>query len=113
MAAQDDIRRLALGLPEANEQDHHGIPSFRVNGKIFCTIHQDQPRMMLKLAPEDQHNLCAGRAGTIEPVPGYWGRKGSTFVYYEQVELEELAQLIRLAWAGVAPKRLAKAQGDA
>lgn len=53
------------------------------------------------------------RAGTIEPVPGYWGRKGSTFVYYDLVELEELAQLIRLAWAGVAPKRLAKAQGDA
>ena len=34
----DDARRLALALPEAVEQDHHGRPSFRVAGKIFATI---------------------------------------------------------------------------
>ena len=34
----DDARRLALSLPEAVEQDHHGRPSFRVNGKIFATL---------------------------------------------------------------------------
>ena len=31
-------RKLALALPEAVEQDHHGRPSFRVNGKIFATL---------------------------------------------------------------------------
>lgn len=113
MATQDDIRRLALALPEAIEADHHGIPSFRVNGKIFCTIHQDQPRLMVKLAPEDQRNLAEGEPEIIQPVPGYWGRKGSTFVYYAQVDPERLSGLLRLAWSGVAPKRLSKAQGDA
>ncbi|MEJ0066142.1 MAG: MmcQ/YjbR family DNA-binding protein [Caulobacteraceae bacterium] len=39
MASPDDIRRLALALPEAVEADHHGMPSFRVRGKIFSTIH--------------------------------------------------------------------------
>ena len=34
----DDLRRLALALPEATEQDHHGKPSFRVGGKIFATL---------------------------------------------------------------------------
>lgn len=34
----DDARRLALSLPDAVEQGHHGRPSFRVNGKIFATL---------------------------------------------------------------------------
>jgi hypothetical protein len=106
---RDDIRRLALALPEAEEADHHGIPSFRVAGKIFLTIHIEHPRMMVKLAPEDQHNLSAAHSGVVEPVPGYWGRKGSTFVFFERAD-EALAKLaLDLAWCNVAPKRLLKA----
>ena len=37
MISLEDARRLALALPEAVEQDHHGRPSFRVAGKIFAT----------------------------------------------------------------------------
>jgi hypothetical protein len=37
MVSRDVARHLALGLPEAVEQDHHGRPSFRVGGKIFAT----------------------------------------------------------------------------
>lgn len=34
----NDARRLALGLPDTTEQDHHGRPSFRVKGRIFATL---------------------------------------------------------------------------
>jgi hypothetical protein len=106
---QDLIRRLALELPETVEADHHGMASFRVAGKIVCTIHNDQPRMMVKLDAEDQHNLAAAHPGVVEPVPGYWGRKGSTFVRYEQADEALLRMLLWMAWTNVAPKRLVKA----
>src|ERR1700692_3043981 len=82
----DDIRRLALALPEAVEADHHGLPSFRVVGKIFCTLREDRPRMMVKLTAEHQHNFTQAHPGAIEPVPGYWGRKGSTYVDYGDLD---------------------------
>jgi hypothetical protein len=104
MASPDDIRRLALALPEAVEADHHGMPSFRVRGKIFSTLHQAHPRMMVKLDPEDQFNLAQAHPGVVEPVPGYWGRKGSTFVWYEKADDALIATLLQMAHAGVAPK---------
>ena len=104
MLTPDDIRAAALALPEAYEAPHFDMPSFRVGKKIFCTIHQDHPRIMLKLDPEDQHNLSDGE--TIAPVPGYWGKNGSTFVWYETLEPARLPDLMRMAWATVAPKRL-------
>jgi len=104
---RDDIRRLALALPEADEADHHGIPSFRVAGeKIFCTVHLEQPRLMVKLEPEDQRNLADAHPGVVEPVPGYWGRKGSTFVWFERADEALVATLLGMAWGNVAPARL-------
>jgi hypothetical protein len=108
MATPDDIRRLALALPEAVEADHHGMPSFRVRGKIFSTLHLAHPRIMVKLDPEDQFNLAQAHPGVIEPVPGYWGRKGSTFVWYEKADEGLVAMLLAMAHAGVAPRKPAK-----
>ena len=101
---QGDIRRLALALPEAAEADHFGMPSFRVRGKIFCTLHQDQPRMMVKLDPEDQINLAEAHAGVVEAVTGYWGRKGSTFVWYEKADEALISMLLQTAHAGASAK---------
>lgn len=97
---------MALALPEAVEMDHYGFPSFRVGGKIFATLRHQPALLMVKLDPEDQRNLAEGHSGIITPVPGYWGRKGSTFVDYLAADQELLRSLLRLAWAGVAPKRL-------
>jgi hypothetical protein len=103
-----DIRAMALALPEAVEADHHGSPSFRVAGKIFCTLREDRPRLMVKLAPEHQHNFVESYADAIEPVPGYWGRKGSTFVDFSMLDRSLVAMLLELAWSGVAPRRLSR-----
>ena len=65
MLTRDDVRRIALAQPEAYEADHFGMPSFRVGKKIFCTVHQDHPRAMLKLHPEDQRNLAEGLPGNV------------------------------------------------
>ncbi len=108
MLSQDEVRQMALALEGAVEMDHHGFPSFRVGGKIFCTLRGDPPRLMVKLDPEDQHNLCEAYPGVIAPVPGYWGRKGATFVSYDKIDEALAATLLNMAWSGKAPKRRSK-----
>jgi hypothetical protein len=62
---------------------------------------------MVKLDPEDQFNLATAHPGIVEPVPGYWGLKGSTFVWYEKAEVALVATLLAMAHARIAPKSLA------
>jgi hypothetical protein len=106
MLTYADVLRLALALPETHEAPHFDLNSVRVNKKIFCTLDADSPCIMLKFDPEDQKNLVADDPAAIQPVPGYWGQKGSTYVHFAGFEEARLAALIRLAWATVAPKRL-------
>ena len=65
-----------------------------------------------ELDPEDQHNLVEGRPGVVEPIFGKGNRAlnaarmGWTFVSHDLCDEDEMANLLRLAWSGVAPKRL-------
>lgn len=108
----EDVRRLALALPGVAEMDHHGAPSFRVGGKIFSTVRPDGSRLMVKLGPEDQENLCEAHPDAITPVPGYWGRKGATYVALDHVDAGLAQMLLALAWQGVAPTKLRPGPGN-
>lgn len=104
MMTPDDVRRLALALPEAQEGDDHGKPAFLVGKKIFCTL--GEASAVVRLSPEDQHNLL--EPDVVEAIAGYWGRKGWTEVRFAQVDAARLGLLLRLSWDGVAPKRIAR-----
>ncbi len=103
------VREFALSFPEAYEQEHFEIPSFRVNKKIFATIWEKENRVMVKLSPEDQSVFCAMDGKSFSPVPGGWGAKGATFVDLSLVGKEIFQDAMTTAFCGVAPKKLAAA----
>ncbi|HEY5070446.1 MAG TPA: MmcQ/YjbR family DNA-binding protein [Caulobacteraceae bacterium] len=111
MATLDEVRLIALSLPETTQSDHFNAPSFRVNKKIFAVL-REPGRMTIKLDLEDQHNLVQGHPGVIEPVSGKGvrvasaARAGWTSVRYGLCDEGQIAELLRLAWSSVAPKRL-------
>jgi hypothetical protein len=111
MIGPEDVRRLALALPEAHEEPHFDSTSFRVKGKIFATMDPAfaDGSFVLKLDPEDQHNLVEGHSGRVAPVDGYWGRSGWTRVRARDLSADDLAGFLQMAWSNVAPKKLAKA----
>jgi hypothetical protein len=103
----DDLRALALALPEAEEADHFGRPSFRVRGKIFVTVHEDGAGANLKLPREEHEALVDSRPEVFGTVT--WGQLIRTSVVLGEVDPGELAELLEEAWRQVAPKRVVAA----
>lgn len=106
MVKAEQMRKLALSLPEAEEKSHFEQPDFRVRNKIFAGLSPDGKRGTLKLSPEAQAMLLEARPGVFSPAAGAWGRKGWTHVELSKALLPELKELLNEAWALVAPKRL-------
>ncbi|MDO9335432.1 MAG: MmcQ/YjbR family DNA-binding protein [Caulobacter sp.] len=102
----DDIRALALSLPLAEEQPHFDRASFRVKGRIFATLPPGAEQVVLKLPAEIKESLRQSDPDAIVPLPGGWDRGGWTLIAIGRMEDEMLADLIRLAWRQVAPKKL-------
>lgn len=104
----EEVRKLALSFPETYEQEHFGIPSFRVRNKIFSTLRETENRVMVKLSPEDQSVFCAIDSAHFQPVPGGWGAKGATLVDLETVGSEIFCDALTTAFRLAAPKSLSR-----
>jgi hypothetical protein len=105
--AREEVRALALALPQAIEMDHRRAPSYRVNGRIFCMIRPGEPYVVLKLDREDQLNMFEAHPGVVTPGKHY-AHHGWTYLWLEGADAGLAATLLRLAWRHVAPRRLAR-----
>ena len=104
-------RRLCLALPEVEEKEAWGSPTFRVKGKMFAMYlnnHHGDGRIALWLkAPPGVQQMLAAAAPDKFFVPPYQGPFGWIGVHLDHTEDAEVTAHIRQAYLMVAPKKLA------
>ena len=104
MSAQR-FRIIALALPEVVEGSHQGHADFRVGKRIFATLgYPDENWGMVKLTPEQQSVLVEAEPEIFRPVPGGWGKNGSTNVRLAKADQKTLQSALKMAWQNIAPK---------
>jgi hypothetical protein len=92
----DEARAIALSMPDAIEQDHHGRPSFRVRGKIFATL-WDEDRMNVMLGEGGIRTAVADAPETCIEV--WWGKRlAAVGVSLSRVGRTLLTELLTDAW---------------
>ena len=74
-----------------------GHPDFRVNGRIFATIHPDPAYGMVKLTPDQQQEFIRDHPAVFAPENGAWGRAGCTRVRFDAADEEMLGAALTLA----------------
>ena len=94
-----DFKRIALSLDGAEEGSHMGATDFRVGGRIFATLaSQSQGYGNLMLTVEQQTAFVAEEPEVFLPIPGGWGRMGSTHIRLAAANEDLLAGSLCTAW---------------
>ena len=101
---ENDFRRMALGMEGAAEGAHTGHPDFRVNNRIFATLHDDRAFGMVALTSDQQEQVMRAHPEAFAPESGAWGRAGSTSVRLASVHEETLGEAVTLAWQNTVSK---------
>jgi hypothetical protein len=103
----DDVRRIAMALPEAEERVTWDVDiTFRVRDKIFAMAGPDGSHVSIKASPDRQAELVDLDPETFTP-SAYVGRFGWVTVDLARVDEPMLEDLLRDAWRRTAPKKLA------
>lgn len=104
----DEFREIALSFPETEEKSHMNHPDFRVGGKIFATLNEDQTSGMAKLTPEQQQNYLRIESSSFSPASGAWGTRGATMIALAYADEGAVREALRDAWRNTAPEKLLK-----
>lgn len=127
MAGWDDVRRIALALPQTSERTSHGNASWRVRDKLFVwerPLRLADLRALGDAAPAGpilgarvehvgaKEALLADDPGVYFTTPHFEGYP-AILVRLEEIVPEDLKEVIVEAWLVQAPKRLAKEYVDA
>ena len=107
----DDVRSLALSLPEADEQPHFDSASFRVRGHIFVTLPADGDCAHVFVEEDDVHAAVTEQPSFCAEL--WWGKKLSGVrIQLAEADPVLVHELIVDAWRRKAPLRLAATLDD-
>jgi hypothetical protein len=126
MATWDDVRRLALGMPEATEVVSRGLNQWRVKDKLFVwerPLRRSDLAALGDAAPDGpilgarvehlvaKEAVIAGDPDVFFTTPHFDGYP-AVLVRLERIALDDLDEVVVEAWLARAPKRLVKAYLD-
>jgi len=127
VAGWDDVRRIALALPETSERTSRDNASWRVRDKLFVWERPLRPadlRALGDAAPSGpilaarvehlgaKEALLADDLGVYFTTPHFDGYR-AILVRLEEIGIDELEEVIVEAWLAQAPRRLAKEYAEA
>jgi hypothetical protein len=122
MASWEDVRRIALALPEASERPLHGLASWRVRDKLFVwerPLRASEISALGDGAPDGpilgarvehlgaKEALLADDPRVYFTTPHFDGYP-AILARLERIDARELEELVVEAWLCRAPKRLAQ-----
>jgi hypothetical protein len=122
MASWDDVRRLALALPETNEQTRREHAQWRVRDKLFVwerPLRRSDLEALGDTAPKGailgarvEHEVAKQALLADDPevfftTPHFDGYP-AILVQLEKIKVKDLEEVIVEAWLVRAPKRLAR-----
>ncbi|MFI9203243.1 MmcQ/YjbR family DNA-binding protein [Streptomyces sp. NPDC053048] len=109
MINADDVRRIALSLPETVEKEAWSMPTFRVAGKMYITIPDDETSFAVRCPKHERAELIAAEPEKFWVPPH---EESSAWVRVRLAALEDLQELHDIlvdSWRQAAPERLADA----
>jgi hypothetical protein len=122
VAGWDDVRRVALALPQASERSHRGAAQWRVAEKLFVWERPLRPKEAAELGEQAPRGpILAARvehlgakealiadASEVYFTTSHFHGYPAVLVRLQRIDASELEELIVEAWLARAPKRVAK-----
>jgi hypothetical protein len=127
VAGWDDVRRIALALPEASERSSRGRLQWRVKDKLFVwerPLRAGEIEALGGSVPDGpilgarvehlgaKEALLADASGTFFTTPHFDGYP-AILVRLEEIAADDLEEVVVEAWLARAPPRLARQYLDA
>jgi hypothetical protein len=106
------VRHLTESLPGVEEGTSYGTPSWKVRGKFFARLRDDDTVLVAKVDKGEKRLLMEAEPDVFFETPHYQGY-GYVLVRLANIDADELAEVIEDAWRLAAPRTLVRERDQA
>jgi hypothetical protein len=109
VATHEDVRRIALSLPETTEEPWYGTPGYKVKGKGFLRIRSNDEGGLVVFVADlgEKEAMLASSPKKYFTTPHYDGYP-AVLVHLPAIGVKELREVITESWCLKAPVKLRK-----
>lgn len=112
MPDAEDVRRIALSLPDTTEKIAWSMPTFRVAGKMFATLPEDETSIAVRCPKEERDELVLA-----EPDKFWIADHEAQFAWVRAWlsaldDKDELRDILADSWRQAAPSSLLEAHPE-
>lgn len=107
MVVWEQVRSLALALPEVEESTSFGAPAFSVHGKKFAGVSRHDGAMWTRCDRDERPLIVASNPELYRLTPHFEAAPAFLLIWLEHAVEEDVRERLLDAWLIQAPKRLA------
>ena len=112
---EDDVRQIALSLPEVEEASAYGKPAFKAFGKFLTRVRKEDNSIVLVGVDFDERDMLMEAEPSIFHITPHYRDYPSVLARLDAVESGTVRSFLERRWRQCAPKKFLKAfdaQGD-
>ncbi|HUJ19962.1 MAG TPA: MmcQ/YjbR family DNA-binding protein [Bryobacteraceae bacterium] len=107
------VRNIALSLDKAEEGTSYGTPAFKVSGKLFARLREDNDSLVLRVDFDEREELMKADPDTYY-ITDHYLHYPWILVRLSRVHPDAMPGLLRMAWRrAAAEKKRATRERDA
>ncbi len=106
MLTWDDVRRLALELPEVEETTSYRSPAVAVRGKTFAGVSRHEGAIWARCDRDERPLIVASKPDIYRLTDHFQRSPGYLLVWLEHAEEDDVRERLVDGWLIAAPKRL-------
>ena len=107
MVTWEEVRTLALALPEVEETLSFRKPAFAVRGKTFAGVSRHDGAIWARCDREERPLIVSSNPEVYRLTPHFEHSPAYLLVWLEHADAEDVSERLIDAWLIQAPKRLA------
>ncbi len=109
MVTQEDVRRIALSLPETTAEQWYGTPGYKVGGKGFLRIRSnDEGGLVVFVADLGEKEAMLASSPKKYFTTAHYDGSSAVLVHLPAIGVKELREVITESWCLKAPAKLRK-----
>ena len=93
----ENVREIALALPEVEESTSWGTPAFKVRRKMICRLREEGDVLVVRIDIADKEYLISSQPEVYFTLPHYDGYP-AVLVRLPAIESDDLRRLLTASW---------------